>query len=220
MKKSIIYIIVSLSIFGFSQSKDNGFFTIGKLKYKGGGDWYGNRTSLYNLLNYIRENTNIPVAQKEEIVEIMDPELFSYPYLFMSGHGNVRFSEEESGRLRLYLTSGGFLHMDDDYGMDKSFRREMKKVFPDKELLEMPFDHEIYHSYYKFPNGLPKVHEHDGGPPHGYGIFHEGRLIVFYSNNTDLGDGWEDAEVHNDPPEIRNAAFKMGVNIIVYDLRN
>lgn len=219
MKKISIFLIFAAFITAFSQSKDNGYFTIGKLKYHGGGDWYGNRTSLINLLKYIRENTNIPTAEKEEIVEVMDPELFSYPYLLMSGHGNVRFSEEEVKRLRLYLTSGGFLHMDDDYGMDKSFRREMRKVFPEKELLEIPFDHEIYHSFYDFPNGLPKVHEHDGGPPHGYGIFHEGRLVVFYSNNTDLGDGWEDVEVHNDPSEIRNEAFKMGVNIVVYALR-
>jgi len=136
----------------------------------------------------------------------------------VSGHGNVKFSDEEVKRLRTFLTNGGFLHADDDYGMAESFRREMKKVFPDKDMVEIPFSHKIYHSYYDFPNGLPKVHEHDGGPPHGYGIFHEGKIVVFFSSNTDLGDGWEDQQIHNDPPEIRESALKMGVNIVFYAL--
>ncbi|MFC1725336.1 DUF4159 domain-containing protein [candidate division KSB1 bacterium] len=220
LKKTSIFILLLIAVTVFSQEKDTGRLTIGKLKYGGGGDWYGNRTSLVNLMKYARENTTIPTAEKEVIVEVMDPELFSYPYLFMSGHGNVRFTDDEVKRLRLYLINGGFFHADDDYGMDQSFRREMKKVFPDKELVEIPFDHEIYHSYYDFPQGLPKVHEHDGGPPHGYGIFHEGRIVVFYSRNTDLADGWEDPEIHNDPPEIRDPALKMGVNIVVYALMN
>jgi len=211
----VLFVLITVS---FSQDNKNGYFTIGKLKYSGGGDWYGNRTSLINLLQYIRENTTIPTADKEEIVEITDPELFSFPYLFVSGHGNVKFSDEEVKRLRTFLTNGGFLHADDDYGMAESFRREMKKVFPDKDMVEIPFSHKIYHSYYDFPNGLPKVHEHDGGPPHGYGIFHEGKIVVFFSSNTDLGDGWEDQQIHNDPPEIRESALKMGVNIVFYAL--
>jgi len=193
-------------------------FTIARLKYQGGGDWYSNPSSLPNLLAAINERTNIRAAPREETVEITDPELFHYPYLYMNGHGNVRFTDEEVKILRSYFAAGGFLHADDNYGMDSSFRREIKKVFPDSPLVELPFNHPIYSSFYSFPNGLPKIHEHDGKPAQGFGIFYENRLVVFYTYECDLGDGWEDPEVHNDPPEKREAALKMGVNIVVYTL--
>ena len=195
-------------------------FTIARIKYGGGGDWYGDQTSLNNLLAFVRENTNIVAALKETYLEISSEKLFSFPYLYITGHGNIKFTDEEILRLRKYLTSGGFIHADDNYGMDKYFRSEMKRVFPDKEWIELPFSHGIYHSHFEFPNGLPKIHEHDGGTPNGYGLFHNGRLVVFYSFNCDLGDGWEDSEVHNNPEQKRLAALKMGTNIIVWVLAN
>jgi len=196
----------------------SGGFTIARLKYGGGGDWYGNQSSLNNLLAFLGENTDIDVNPREARVELSNDELFSYPYIFMTGHGSVRFTDTEAERLRKYLSNGGFLHADDNYGMDTYFRREMKKVFPDKEWVELPFSHEIYHSHFEFPDGIPKIHEHDGGPGRGFALFHEGRMVVFYSLNTDLSDGWEDPDVHKDPSEVREAALRMGVNIIVYVL--
>ena len=192
--------------------------TIARVIYEGGGDWYSNPSSLPNLLAAIREHTGLPVDDQEVQISLKSAELFDYPYLYINGHGNIRFDEEEVARLRRYLEEGGFLHADDNYGMDESFRREIKKVFPEADLVELPFDFPIYHSIFDFPNGLPKVHEHDGGPPSGLGIFHEGKLVVYYSLNTDLGDGWEDAEVHHDPEPVRQQALKMGVNIFVYAL--
>jgi len=193
-------------------------FTIARLKYGGGGDWYSNPSSLPNLLAAISERTTIRTPSREDIVTITDPELFRYPYLYMNGHGNVRFTDEEVAILRNYFAAGGFLHADDNYGMDSSFRREIKKVFPDSPLIEIPFDHPIYSSFYSFPHGLPKIHEHDGKPAQGFGIFYDNRLVVFYTYECDLGDGWEDLDVHNDPPEKREAALQMGVNIVVYSL--
>ena len=193
-------------------------FTIGRLKYGGGGDWYSNPSSLPNLLAAINERTSIRAAPKEDIVEITDPKLFQYPYLYMNGHGNVRFTEEEVKILRNYFAAGGFLHADDNYGMDSSFRREIKKIFTDSPLIELPFDHEIYNSFYDFPNGLPKIHEHDEKPAQGFGVFYDNRLVVFYTYECDLGDGWENPAVHNDPSEKREAAIKMGINIVVYSL--
>lgn len=195
-----------------------GKFTIARLKYDGGGDWYSDPSSIPNLLTFVAENTPVDVSSEEYRVSVMDKELFSYPYLYMTGHGNVRFNDEEVLRLRQYLMAGGFIHADDNYGMDKSFRREMKRLFPDNELVELPFDHPIYHCFYDFPNGLPKIHEHDGKPARGLGIFYHERLVVFYTYESDLGDGWEDHEVHNDPPEKHIAALKMGANIIIYSL--
>ena len=193
-------------------------FTIGRLKYAGGGDWYSDPSSLPNLLEAINERTTIRAAPREENVEITDPKLFQYPYLYMTGHGKVRFSDEDVKILRNYFAAGGFLHADDNYGMDSTFRREIEKVFPDSPLIELPFDHDIYHSFYEFPNGLPKIHEHDAKPPQGFGMFYDNRLVVFYTYECDLGDGWEDPDVHNDPPEKREDAIKMGINIVVYSL--
>ncbi len=191
---------------------------IGKLKYGGGGDWYANPSSLPNLLEAVAERTTIRVVPKDEVVTPLSPDLYKYPILNVTGHGNIRFTPEEAARLRDYLLHGGFLHVDDNYGLDEYFRREVKHLFPDRELVELPYSHEIYHCFYDFPHGLPKIHEHHGGPPHGYGILYQGRVVLFYSYNTDLSDGWESPEVHHDPPETREAALKMGVNIVVYAL--
>lgn len=216
--KSIIVILIAvLSVSG--QSKNLlGKFTIARLKYDGGGDWYSNPSSLPNLLKFLHENVNMDVATDEVRVGIMDKDFFAYPYLYMDGHGNVRFSDEEVLRLRQHLQNGGFLHADDNYGLDQSFRREIKRVFPDNDLVELPFDHPIYHILYEFPNGLPKIHEHDNKPPQGLGIFYKGRLVVFYTYECDLGDGWEDPKVHNDPEEKHQAALKMGANIVIFSL--
>lgn len=198
------------------QVQDSSDFTIGRLKYGGGGDWYSDPTSLPNLLRGLRERTNVAAAERESPVEIQDEDLFRYPFLYMTGHGEIKFSDAEVQRLRYHLTHGGFLWADDNYGMDQFFRREIRKVFPEEELLEIPFDDPIYHIFYDFPQGLPKIHEHDGGPPRGYGIFHDGRLVVFYTYDTDIGDGLEDPEVHNDTPEKREAALRMAINIVTY----
>jgi hypothetical protein len=197
-------------------SQEDGF-SLTRLKYGGGGDWYSNPSSLPNLLKALKQRTGVAVeTDREGRVEIMDEDLFDHPMLYMNGHGNVRFTQAEVERLRQYLTSGGFLWADDNYGMDKSFRREIARVFPESPLVELPFSHEIYHVFYDFPNGLPKIHEHDGGPPRGLGIFYEGRLVVYYTFDTDIGDGMEDADVHGDPPDKREAAMKTGVNIVMY----
>ncbi len=196
------------------------YFTIARLKYSGGGDWYCDPSSLPNLLQFIKENTSVPAVHLGKYLELTDQDLYSYPYLYISGHGNIRFSEREVENLRNYLLNGGFLHADDNYGMDESFRREIKKIFPNKDLVELPFSHPIYHSYYDFPAGPPKIHKHDAKPAQGLGLFHEGRLIVFYTFQSDLGDGWEDTSVHNDPPEKHQAALKMGTNIVIYALTN
>lgn len=193
-------------------------FTIARLKYSGGGDWYANPSSLTNLLAAVSERTSIRPAPREEVVEITEARLFEFPYLYMTGHGNVRFTDEEVRILRNYFMAGGFLHADDNYGMDSTFRREIAKIFPDSPLVELPFDHPIYRSFYEFPDGLPKIHEHDNKPPQGFGIFYDDRLVVFYTYECDLGDGWEDPDVHSDPPEKREEALRMGINIIMYNL--
>jgi hypothetical protein len=192
--------------------------TILRLQYDGGGDWYANPSSLPNLLVAIRDRTGLPVARRDATATPLDPALRDHPFLYMTGHGNVRFSEDERTALRAHLLAGGFLHADDNYGMDESFRRQIEGIFPDRELVELPADHPIFHTFYDLPDGLPKVHEHDGGPARALGIFDAGRLVVLYTFDSDLGDGWEDPEVHGDPPEIREAALRMGVNIFLYVL--
>jgi hypothetical protein len=190
--------------------------TIGRLQYDGGGDWYNNPSSLPNLLAAIRQRTTLQVESRERVVSLHSDDLWEYPFMYMTGHGNVRFTDEEVIALRRYLENGGFLHADDCYGMDTSFRREITRVFPDRPLVDVPLDHPIYHLVYPFPRGIPKIHEHDGKPAQGLGIFINGRLAVYYSYQTDLGDGWEDPEVHNDPPDKREAALRMGVNLFTY----
>ncbi len=194
------------------------FMTIARIQYGGGGDWYAGPSSLPNLLRAIRERTGLPVAADPVTVRLTDPDLRNYPFLFLTGHGDFRFTEEEIDSLRRYLLSGGFIHADDCYGLDEHFRREIARVFPDKDLVPIPNDHEIYNTFYTLPEGLPKIHEHDGLPPQGFGIFHEGRMIVYYTYESDIHDGWEDAEVHGNPPELREEAFRMGVNIFYYVL--
>jgi hypothetical protein len=215
---SLLFLSVTVSN-SFAQIKvPKSEFVLARLKYHGGGDWYNDPSIIPNLLNFLADNTNINVGSAEAVVEITDEDLFSYPVIFMTGHGKITFSKQEVERLRQYLTHGGFLYADDDYGMDKSFRAEIKKVFPEQELVEIPFTHEIYRSHFDFPNGLPKIHEHDGGPPRGYGIFYQGRMVVFYTFNTNISDGWADPNVHGDPEEVRQKAFEMGTNIMVYAL--
>ena len=187
------------------------------LKYKGGGDWYSNPTALPNLIKFCNENIGTKLNEKPEVGEIT---IFQYPFLHMTGHGNVVFSQEEAKNLRDYLLSGGFLHIDDNYGMKPYLQKELIKVFPDKQLEELGADHPIFSQVYKFPEGLPKIHEHDGKRPQALGIFHENRLVLLFTFESDLGDGWEDPAVHNDPPDIREKALKMGANIIAYAFKN
>jgi len=202
-----------------AQSENHGYkLVVARLKYGGGGDWYNDRSIIPNLMREVNKRIGIEVVEEEKILELADPELFQHPFLFMTGHGNIRFSEEEIQRLRQYLSEGGFLYADDDYGMDKAFRREIKRVFPEHNLTELPFNHPIYHILYDFPSGLPKVHEHDGKAPQGFGLFHKGRLVLFYTYETNISDGWADPEVHKDPPETREQAFRMGLNILAYAL--
>ena len=194
-------------------------FGIARLKYGGGGDWYEDRTSLVNLMRAARERLGIAISgDKEAIVEPGSAALYQYPLVFACGHGNVKFTPDEVVNLRRYLDTGGFLWVDDDFGIDASIRRELQRVFPDSKLVELPFSHPIFHAHYDFPRGLPKIHEHDGGPAKAFGIFHDGRLVVLYSYDTDLGDGLEDEEVHHDPPEERESAMRMGLNIVQYVL--
>ncbi|CAM1349067.1 DUF4159 domain-containing protein [Tenacibaculum crassostreae] len=212
--RKIILLVFSLTISNlFSQQ-------IAIIQYKGGGDWYANPTALPNLIKYTNQNTKTSINSDIQTVKLDDETIYNYPITFITGHGNVFFSDEEVTTLRNYLISGGFLHISDNYGLDSYIRRELKKVFPKLELQEIPKEHPIYHQSFSFPNGLPKIHEHDKKPPQGLGIFHEGRLVLFYDYESDLSDGWEDPEVHNNPKEIREKALKMGSNIIEYAFKH
>ena len=193
-------------------------FSIARVNYGGGGDWYCDPSSIPNMLNYLTKNTSIKADHDEYRIKLTTKELRGHPYLYMTGHGNIRFTNEEIIQLREYLMGGGFLHTDDNYGLNTSFRREMKRVFPDRDFVELPHDHAVFHSYFDMPNGLPKIHEHDGKPPQLFALYNEDRIMVIYSYESDLGDGWEDEEVHNDPSELRVAALQMGVNIIYFAL--
>jgi len=215
-----LFFVLLFAAVGWTQENSTSAFVVARLKYSGGGDWYNDPSILPNLLDFMAERSNLYVGKTEAIVEIMDEDLFIYPIVFMTGHGRIHLSRPEAARLRLYLTSGGFLYADDDYGMDDSFRAEIKKVFPEHKLQEIPFSHPIFRSHFSFANGAPKIHEHDGGPPKSYGIFHQGRMVVFYTFDTNISDGWADPNIHNDPPEVRQKAFEMGTNIMVYALTN
>ena len=190
--------------------------TVARLQYDGGGDWYANPSSIPNLLTAIRERTSLKVEKAESRVRLTDESLWDFPFLHVTGHGNIRLSETEVVRLREYLLRGGFLHVSDNYGLDSAFRREIERVFPDRPLVDVPVTHPVYHLIYDFPKGLPKIHEHDGKPARGFGIFIGDRLAVFYDYECDLGNGWEDPSVHNDPPELHEAALRMGVNLFTY----
>ena len=196
----------------------NGSFTISRIKYSGGGDWYSDKTSITNLLKFVSFNTNIITDFKEKTVEIGDNIFLKNSYFYLTGHGNIKLSEKEKTILRNHLINGAFLHVDDNYGLDKSFRKLVSEIFPDKDLIEIPKDHKLFNCYYQFPNGLPKIHEHDNQRPQALGIFHKEKLIILYTYESDLGDGWEDAKVHNNPEYLREKALKMGTNIIIFSL--
>jgi len=218
---ALILLMVGVVPAASAQEASSYAFTIARVKYDGGGDWYSDPESLPELLAFVRQNTLIDVAPEEEVVELSSDNLYSFPYLYLTGHGNMRPSDSEALRLRHYLERGGFLHVDDNYGLDSYLRREMQKVFPDREFIELPFDHPIFHTAYDFPNGLPKIHEHDGRPAQGFGLFDDdGRLMVFYTYESDLGDGWEPISVHEKPEELRQTALQMGANILVYAMTN
>jgi hypothetical protein len=204
----------------FSGQSQNTTVRIGLLKYNGGGDWYANPGSLPNLIQFCNKNQIANIQAEPITVEVGSPEIFSLPFIHLTGHGNIVLSNQEVINLRKYLMAGGFLHVDDNYGLNAYFRREIKKVFPNEELVELPFSHPIYHQIYKFPTGLPKIHEHDGKSPQGFGLFYKGRLVCFYTYETDLGDGWEDTSVHNDTEEKHLQALKMGTNIISFAFSN
>ena len=212
----MIRLLVLLLVGGVATAAAQAPLTIGRLHYDGGGDWYANPSSLPNLLKAIGERTTLKTAPREVPVRLTDDEIWDIPYLYMTGHGNVRFSDPEIAILRRWLAQGGFLHVDDNYGMDESIRRELRRLFPDQELVDVPLDHPVYKLVFPFPRGIPKIHEHDGKPAEGLGLFIDGRLVVFYSYQTDLGDGWEDPDVHRDPAEKREAALRMGVNLFAY----
>lgn len=217
MQKFILILLtVSLWSVSMASAQDPHSFSIARLKYGGGGDWYADEQSLTELIRYVKEQTLMDLAPREDVVELSSDKVFTFPYLYLTGHGNVRFTSDEALRLRRYLDGGGFLHIDDNYGLDRHVRREMKKVFPDQEFVELPFSHPIFNTLFKFPNGLPKIHEHDGKPPQGFGLFSGERLVVFYTYESDLGDGWEPKAVHNVPDEKRLAALRMGANILTY----
>jgi len=219
IKKNIIYLLC-LILIDFNQlfAQLNEGFQIARLKYNGGSDWYNDPSAEVNLLDYLNQTVGVKVKTEYAFVDISRNDIFQYPFLFMTGHGTINFSDEEAKRLRLYLENGGFLYADDDYGLDKSFRKEIKKVFPEKELVELPFNHPIYHVYFDFQFGPPKIHEHDNKPPQGFGIFIDKRLVVYYTYESNPSDGWADPSVHGDSEDKRIEALKFGVNIILYSM--
>ncbi len=214
MKKLILNIILVLGIYSVTAQE------IAILKYNGGGDWYSNPTALPNLIRFCNQNIGTRINVKPQTVEVGSPDIFQYPFLHMTGHGNVFFSDNDAENLRDYLLSGGFLHIDDNYGMEPYLKKELKKVFPDKDLIELPPDHPLFNQQYKFENGLPKIHEHDGKRPQAFAIFDEERVILLFTYESDLGDGWENQEVHNDPENVRQKALQMGANIVQYAFKN
>jgi hypothetical protein len=213
MNKTLLIGLILFHLFGFTQE-------VAVLKYSGGGDWYANPTSLPNLVSYCNQNIQTTLTPKVSVVDVGSAEIVNYPFVHMTGHGNVVFSANDIQNLKNYLTSGGFLHIDDNYGMDAYIIKEIKKVFPNNALVEIPSNHLIFQEPYSFPNGLPKIHEHDNNKPQAFGIFINGRLVLLYTFECDLGDGWEDTEVHNNPIQVREKALKMGANIINYVFKN
>jgi len=220
MKKLLLTLMFIFSFCAFTFPQEEGAFQIARLKYDGGSDWYNGQTEEPNLLDFVKAHTNIKVKDDYTFVDINSDAIFSYPFLFMTGHGTVRFTDEQAARLRKYCEAGGFLYVDDDYGLDKSFRREIKKVFPDKNLVELPYDYGMYHDFYDFPHGVPKTHEHDGLPAQGFGIFINGRLAVYYTYQSNPSDGWDDPDVHGDPPAKRLEALKFGTDMVIWALSN
>ena len=218
--KKLIFLLIIIFYSAIIYAQNETGFQIARLKYSGGGDWYNDPSAEVNLLKFVQANTNIKVNAEYKFVDVSSDEIFSYPFLFLTGHGNIVFSTDEVNRLRKYLENGGFLYIDDDYGMDKAIRREMKKVFPQNDFAEIPFSHKIFNIFYKFENGTPKTHEHDKNTPQTFGIFLGNRLAVLYTFESNPSDGWADPQVHNDPAVKREEALKFGANIIVYALSN
>lgn len=214
MKQKLLIFLVGCVLCSFAPAPPD--LKIARLKYNGGGDWYANKTSLPNLIEFCNKNLGMQLHPDEEVVEPGSADIFNYPFVHLTGHGNIIFSDQEAKNLRNYLLAGGFLHADDNYGLDKFFRREMKKVFPELDFVELPYSHPIYHQKYNFANGLPKVHEHDNKPPQGFGLIFEGRLVCFYTFECDLGNGWEDQEIYNDPESTRQKALQCGANMLQY----
>ncbi|WP_445747798.1 DUF4159 domain-containing protein [Polaribacter sp.] len=211
--KPIFFLFFLIPIFANAQD-------VAILKYNGGGDWYANPTAVPNLIQFANKNIRTQIAENPVTVQVNSEDIFNFPLVFMTGHGNVVFSDDEIENLKKYLISGGFLHISDNYGLDKFIRKELKKIFPNLELQEIPSSHPIFNQTFSFPNGIPKIHEHDKKPAQAFGIFYEGRLVVFYDYETDLSDGWEDEIIHNNPKEVREKALKMGANIIEYAFKN
>ncbi|WP_047546487.1 DUF4159 domain-containing protein [Psychroserpens sp. Hel_I_66] len=216
LRNLTVFTALVISLTGFTSDAQD----LAMVKYKGGGDWYSNPTALPNLINYCNANIKTKMNTKPQVVEVGSIDIFQFPLLHMTGHGNVFFTDEDAENLRKYLISGGFLHIDDNYGMEPYIKKELQKVFPDLELLELPKNHEIFNIAYKFPEGLPKIHEHDGKRPQALGVFYQDRLVLLFTFESDLGDGWEDPEVHNDPADVREKALRMGANIVKYAFEN
>jgi len=215
-RNNLLFLLIIAS---FASTFAQGTYQVAVLKYNGGGDYYANPTSVPNLVSFCNQNLGTNISKDVPYVEAGSPDLFLYPFVHITGHGNVVFSSAEAENLRNYMMAGGFLHIDDNYGMDQFIRVELKKVFPNQELVELPFNHPVFQQKFKF-NGLPKIHEHDGKRPQAFGIIVDGRLVCLYTYETDLGDGWEDPQVHNDPPEKRREALQMGANILMYVFMN
>lgn len=208
-----MFLFLFIGVYVSAQSEK---IRIAKLQYSGGGDWYANKTALPNLAKFCNEQLGTNIDEEDAVVQVGSPELFDYSFVYMTGHGNVVFSPSEAENLRKYLTSGGFLHIDDNYGLNDYIRLEMKKVFPELEFIELPLEHPVYHQKFDFPKGIPKIHEHDNKPAQGFGLIYEGKLVCYFSYEADLGNGWEDQRIHNDPQEVRLQALRMGANLITY----
>ena len=215
---TLLIFLCTIAVPSEALSQDNDSFTLARVKYRGGGDWYNDPSSLKNLIEFTRDRVPISIDAEYEDVAIGSRDLFEYPFAFLTGHGTISLNSTEASNLRDYLDNGGFLYIDDDYGLDEHFRKIINQIYPNEELIEIPFEHEIYHQVYDFPNGLPKVHEHDGKAPRGFGLFRQGRMVLFYTYESNLADGWANPEVHQNPESIRQEALQMGVNILVYAL--
>jgi hypothetical protein len=215
---SFLIVVFCWQFIAEAQPRIESQFRIARLKYSGGGDWYNDPSEEVNLLKFVQQNTAIDCDPRYEFVDLLSDKLFAYPFLYITGHGNITFSDFEVQRLRTYLQQGGFLYADDDYGMDKAFRREMKKVFPDQEFSELPFSYGLYHCHFRFPHGVPKSHKHDNKPPQGFGLFSQGRLVVYYTVESNPSDAWADPEIHGDPESVREEALRFGTNIVVWTL--
>jgi hypothetical protein len=218
MRLFILFLASFAGVSGVAQAQHIQEFKIARAQYRGGGDWYNDPSALTNLISFVKQNTGIALSKEYDDVPVGSRDLFKYPFLFLTGHGNIAVNGAETANLRLYLDRGGFLYIDDDYGLDAHARSLIRAIFPDEQLVEVPFDHPIYYTLFTYPNGLPKIHEHDGKPPKGYGVFRDGRLVLFYTYESNLGDGWADPDIHNTPATLRTKSLEMGANVLLYAL--